>query len=84
MLLTLFCFLYFLKAFIFIVLNFEIYMLPLTLLLVFLKNYALIKLKSQSSTTHESDDSMYFEYNEDDEENAAEVDMRVRRETYFF
>ena len=43
-----FCFPFF-KSFIIIVLTFEIYMLPLALLVIFMKNYIIIKLKSVNS-----------------------------------
>ena len=42
-------FIHFFKSFIIITLNFEIYMLPLTFLMIFIKNYIIIKLKSVNS-----------------------------------
>ena len=37
------------------VLNFEIYMLPLTLLMIFLKNYVVVKLRSANYNQFEDD-----------------------------
>ncbi|CAF1029366.1 unnamed protein product, partial [Brachionus calyciflorus] len=54
-------------CFVIIVLNFEIYMLPLALLMIFLKNYLVIKLKEYNSTSDEED--LNFDYIEDEEEN---------------
>ena len=44
------------QAFIIIVLNFELYMLPLSILMIFLKNYVIIKLKAAGTSLNTSID----------------------------
>jgi hypothetical protein len=48
------------KAFILIVLSFEVYMLPMTLLMIFLKNYFMLKMKEMNASVEDDVNFLFF------------------------
>jgi hypothetical protein len=65
-------------AYILIILNFELYMLPLALVVIFIKNYILIRIKAANSLNADEEINNDFDF-VDEEDETMDSDSKVKK-----